>query len=86
MSGVRAIRRPPFTTDASTQLAICHGTPDDLWRTTIASTPIASIVSTVSRSDSPLFTDDDPTLNVIVSAESRLAAVSNERRVRVESS
>ena len=32
--------------------------------------------------------DDDevPTLKVIVSAESRLAAVSNESRVRVESS
>ena len=72
--------------DASIQLAICHGTPDDLCRTTTASTPIAWIVSTVSRSDSPLFTDDDPTLNDIVSAESRLAAVSNESRVRVESS
>ena len=48
--------------------------------------PIASIVFTVSRSDSPFFTDDEPAVNVIVSALSRLAAVSNERRVRVESS
>ena len=72
--------------DASIHPAICHGTPDDLWRTTTASTPIASIVSTVSRSDSPLFTEDEPTLNDIVSADSRFAAVSNESRVRVESS
>ena len=52
----------------------------------MASTPIASMVCTVSRSDSPFFTDDVPTLKVIVSADSRLAAVSNESRVRVESS
>ena len=52
----------------------------------MASTPIASIVWTVSRSDSPFFTDDEPTLKVIVSADSRLAAVSKLSRVRVESS
>ena len=73
-------------TEQSTQPVICQGTPAEPWRTTIASTPIASIVSTVSRNDSPLFTDDVPTLKFIVSAESRLAAVSNESRVRVESS
>src|SRR4051812_5372816 len=50
------------------------------------STPMASIVSTVSRSDSPFFTDDVATLKVMVSAESRLAAVSKLSRVRVESS
>ena len=48
------------------------------WRTTMASTPMASMVSTVSRSDSPFFTDEVPTLKVMVSAESRLAAVSND--------
>jgi hypothetical protein len=48
--------------------------------------PIASIVRTVSRRLSPLRTDDEPTVNVIVSADSRRAAVSNDRRVRVESS
>ncbi len=52
----------------------------------MASTPMASIVSTVSRSDSPFFTDEEPTLKVIVSAERRLAACSKLRRVRVESS
>src|SRR3954451_13009551 len=50
------------------------------------STPIASMVSTVSRSDSPFFTDEVETLKVMVSAESRLAAVSKLSRVRVESS
>ncbi len=52
----------------------------------MASTPIASMVMTVSRRLSPLFTEDDPTVNVIVSADRRFAAVSNDRRVRVESS
>ena len=65
---------------------ICHGTPADPWRTTTASMPMARCVSTVSRRLSPFFTLDEPTLKVIVSAESRLAAVSNQSRVRVESS
>ena len=51
---------------------------------TNASTPIASSVSTVSRNDSPFCTEEPATVRVIVSAESRLAAVSNESRVRVE--
>ena len=77
---------PALITAAELQRAICLGTPDDLWRTTSASTPIASIVSTVSRTDSPLLTDDDDTEKLIVSADSRLAAVSKLSRVRVESS
>ena len=44
------------------------------------------MVSTVSRSDSPFFTDDEPTLKVIVSADRRLAACSKLSRVRVLSS
>ena len=52
----------------------------------MASTPMAAIVITVSRTDSPLFTDDEDTEKFMVSAFSRLAAVSNESRVRVESS
>ena len=66
--------------------SICHGTPLDLWRMTKASTPIAATVSIVSRRLSPLLTLDEPAVNVITSAESRLAAVSNDSRVRVESS
>ena len=77
---------PALTTLTSTHWAICHGTPAEPWRTTMASTPMAQIVSTVSRRLSPLLTLDVPTENVIVSADSRLAAVSNDSRVRVESS
>ena len=71
---------------AVVQRDTCQGTPLDLWRITNASTPIAATVSIVSRRLSPLFTLDEPTVNVITSADSRLAAVSNDSRVRVESS
>ena len=62
------------------------GTPAQEWRTTIASIPMASMVWTVSRTDSPLFTDDERTVKFRVSAESCLAAASNDSRVRVLSS
>ena len=52
----------------------------------MASMPIASMVCTVSRTDSPLLTDDERTVKFSVSAESCLAAASNESRVRVLSS
>ena len=42
----------------STQRATWRAAPDDGWRTTTASTPMASTVSTVSRSDSPFLTDE----------------------------
>jgi hypothetical protein len=77
---------PALTTLADTQSAIWRGTPDELCRTTMASTPMASMVSTVSRSDSPLRTDDELTEKLSVSADRRLAASSNDSRVRVESS
>lgn len=48
--------------------------------------PMASMVRAVSRSDSPFFTEEEPTEKFMVSAERRLAAVSNDNRVRVESS
>ncbi len=51
-----------------------------------ASMPIASTVSTVSRRLSPFFTDELATASESTSAESRLAAVSKESRVRVDSS
>ncbi len=77
---------PALTTLADVQPATRCGAPAAACRTTIASMPMASIVCTVSSRLSPFFTDDVPTENVIVSAPSRLAAVSNDRRVRVESS
>ncbi len=77
---------PAFTTLARVHSLTRSGTPEDLWRTTITSTPMASMVSTVSRSDSPFSSDDVEALKDMTSAERRLAAVSNERRVRVEGS
>src|ERR1700727_493819 len=52
----------------------------------MAAIPMASTVSTVSRRLSPFFTDELATASESTSAERRLAAVSNERRVRVDSS
>ena len=51
-----------------------------------ASMPMASTVSTVSRRLSPFLTDELATASESTSADSRLAAVSKERRVRVDSS
>ena len=51
-----------------------------------ASTPMASTVVTVSRRDSPFFTEELEIEKFMVSAERRLAAVSNDSRVRVDSS
>src|SRR6266496_4272734 len=45
---------------------------------------IATRLSTVSSSVSPLLVDDTPMLRLITSAESRLAAISKVVRVRVE--
>ncbi len=50
------------------------------------SIPIASMVSTVSRRDSPFFREEDPAAKERTSADMRLAAVSNDMRVLVESS
>ncbi len=77
---------PALITDASVHWVTCTGTPADECRTTMASTPMAEMVCTVSRSDSPFLTDEDDTEKFIVSADSRRAAASNESRVRVESS
>ncbi len=53
---------------------------------TIASTPIAATVRTVSRRDSPFDTDDPLAEMLMTSAESHLPAISKDERVRVESS
>ena len=60
------------------------GAPDCEWRTTKMSASIATRLSTVSSSVSPLLVDDAPMLRLITSADSRLAAISNVVRVRVE--
>ena len=73
-------------TVASTHRATWAGAPADGWRMMKASTPMAATVSTVSRSDSPFLTDEEATAKESTSADSRLAAVSKENRVRVDSS
>ena len=62
------------------------GAPEAWCRTTTASAPIASSVSAVSLRLSPLDTLDPLAEKLMTSADSRLAAASNEIRVRVESS
>ena len=52
----------------------------------MASAPIASRVSAVSLSDSPLLTLDPLAEKLMTSADSRFAAASNDVLVRVESS
>src|ERR1700689_2829005 len=71
---------------ASTHRATWAGAPADGCRMMKASTPMAATVSTVSRSDSPFLSDDEATAKERTSADKRLAAVSNENRVRVDSS
>ena len=68
------------------QRATWCGAPEEEWRMIRASMPRASMVSTVSRSDSPFLTEELATASERTSADSRLAAVSKERRVRVDSS
>ena len=56
------------------------------WRITITSGSYAASVSAVSRSDSPLSTDEPEARSTMVSAESRFAASSKLESVRVEDS
>ena len=59
------------------------GAPDEAWRITIMSGAIASMLRTVSSSDSPLVTLDVAVAMLSVSALSRFSAISNDVRVRV---
>ena len=65
--------------------SMCGG-PDWLWRMTKMSTPIASMLRTVSSVVSPLATEEPLAVNSSTSADSRWAASSKLIRVRVESS
>jgi hypothetical protein len=71
-------------TDACTHRDSVWGAPEDECRITMASAPIASSVSAVSFRLSPFDTDEPPVEKLMTSAERRLAASSNEMRVRVE--
>ena len=61
-----------------------YGAPDTLWRITIMSAPSASIVLTVSTSDSPFDTDDEAAAlsrELIAFCRSELADVKCPRTV-----
>src|SRR5665647_196080 len=75
-------------TEVSThpQYASECGAPEAGCRMTTASAPIAWSVWAVSLSDSPLETLEPFAAKLMTSADNRLAAVSKEIRVRVESS
>ncbi len=77
---------PALTTLPLTQPASRYGAPDALCLITTASAPIASSVSAVSFRLSPFATLEPLAEKLMTSADSRLAAASNEIRVRVESS
>ena len=82
--GCSCVPSPAFRTDAVTNLDRVWAAPEDECRMTIASAPMACSVSAVSFRDSPLLTLDPPVEKLMTSADSRLAASSNEIRVRVE--
>ncbi len=86
--GCACLPSPALITAASIhpESASCCGAPEDAWRITTASALMAMSVCAVSLSDSPLDTEEPLAEKLITSALSRLAAVSNEIRVRVESS
>ncbi len=86
--GCSWVPSPALTTLDFDQPALASrcGAPEAQWRTTTASAPIASRVSEVSLRLSPLDSDEPFAEKLMTSAESRLAAASNEMRVRVLSS
>ena len=86
--GCSWVPSPALTTLDRTQpeWASRCGAPLAPWRTTTASAPIASSVSAVSLRLSPLLRLEPLAEKLMTSALSRLAAASNEIRVRVESS
>src|SRR5213076_783803 len=77
---------PAFTIAAWHTRAKCCGAPADEWRMTMQSGAIASRLRAVSSSVSPLETLEVETLMLTVSADRRLAAISNDVRVRVDGS
>src|SRR4051812_20745823 len=86
--GCSWVPSPAFTTLLRDQPALASrcGAPEAQWRTTTASAPIASRVSEVSFRLSPLLRLEPLAEKLMTSAESRLAAASNEILVRVLSS
>src|SRR6478609_10849471 len=71
-------------TCGATCCAIRYGAPDSLCRTTNRSAAIAERLAMVSSSDSPFEAEEREMSRLITSADSRVAAISNVVRVRVE--
>ena len=74
----------PPSVGGDVQSASRCAAPEAGCRMISASAPAARRVSAVSRSDSPLPTDDPAALTLITSALIHLPATSNDTRVRVE--
>ena len=77
---------PALTTPARRREASISAAPACAWRTTTTSGAIASRFRAVSSSVSPLTVDDAEPEMLTASADSRLAAISNDVRVRVDGS
>ena len=86
--GCSWVPSPAFTTAPVIQPEVASrcGAPEDPCRQTTPSAPIACRVRAVSLRLSPLLTLEPLAEKLITSADNRLAAASNEIRVRVESS
>ncbi len=86
--GCSCVPSPALTTAPSIQPDVASrcGAPLDPWRITTASAPMACRVSAVSFRLSPFDTLEPLAEKLMTSADSRLAATSNDTRVRVESS
>ena len=84
--GCSCLPSPALTIAALHHLDTSSEAPAQGVRSTIASGLCALRVSTVSFSDSPFSTLEPLAAKFTTSAESRLAASSNELRVRVEAS
>ncbi len=77
---------PPLTTAALMYLVSSSAEPACAWRITTMSGAIASRLVAVSMRVSPLVVEDADAVKLMPSADRRLAAISNEVRVRVEAS
>ena len=77
---------PAFTTEALMCFATISAAPAWPWRMTTMSGCMASRFAAVSSSVSPLTVDDVEPEMLTASADSRLAAISNDVRVRVDGS
>src|SRR5688572_22230697 len=77
---------PALITEQPTARAQRAAAPEDEWRMTTEQGPIAAMFCTLSSKVSPFETDVPRVVQLSTSAPRDLAAISNDERVRVESS